>query len=588
MLATTTGSAGYDPYDLERILTDLLPLLTEHLRRGDGDDELPFPASSRPEEALPADVSGFSRAWADDGRPTIAPPSKLRAMFPGKLELPETGLERDAFWETVRVTLRESIRTSSPRFLDKLYAGTDAIGQISELLTAVLNTNVHVYSVSPVFTLMELSIIKRLSSLVGFIHATGVLQPGGSASNHLAMVTARTILYPEQRKQGAARSGKILTCFTSDHAHYSIEKAAMAMGLGLDGVIKVPVTMDGRILPTVLASRIMESSGMGDHPFFVNLTAGTTVFSAYDPIFECIKVIRECETVLGHRIWVHVDGSYGGPAVFSETLKDELMGGCEDLDSISISPHKILGVPQQCSVLLVNGNRWDKRTLWKAHGLGSQYLFHNVPKDDAALMQQVPACVDNESEMVEDGEEDGGFLYDIGDATLGCGRRADSLKLFLSWAFHGTQGWRERVERAFYNCQLLADLLITASISVTPDTPGIRFQLVLPESLLKHSPTGYQRNRLSVSFWCIPPGNDEVEDVREFVRDGGEEAFKMVEGWTLKVHAELTRRGRFMVDYMGAGKPEKIPKFMRVAISSPRVDEALLRELMSELMLIRW
>ncbi|KAI8846811.1 pyridoxal phosphate-dependent transferase, partial [Chytridium lagenaria] len=562
-------------YELESILGELIPILSKYL---DQADELPYPASRREAAVLKAREGGSGKRLAalldanEDGE-TIAPPSKLRAMFPRNLELPEQGLSKDEFWETVEVTLRESIRTCSPRFLDKLYSGTDAIGQMAELLTAVLNTNVHVYSVSPVFTLMELSCIKRLGSLVGFTNTTGVLQPGGSASNQLAMITARSILHPDQKRLGAARSGKVLTCFTSDHAHYSIEKAAMAMGLGLDGVVKVAVTHDGRMLPSELASRIMEANEMGEHPFFVNLTAATTVFSSFDPFRECVRVVRECEEKLGYRIWIHIDGSYGGPVVFSDTLRAELMDGCEDVDSITISPHKILGVPLQCSALLLNGKRWERRTMWKANGLGSSYLFHNVPQ---GVQQTKPTKTfrPNRSDIYgsvdlngdDGGDEDGGFI------------RADSLKLFLSWAFHGTEGWKDRVELAFRNCRLLQSLLVSASKSL------VYFELVLPDP--PNVNKEWQSQRLSVSFWCVPAATLEAEgvkDVREYVKKGGEAAFKRVEGWTLQMHKELTRRGRFMVDYMGASKPEKVPKFLRVAISSSRVDEGLLRELVSEL-----
>lgn len=36
-----------------------------------------------------------------------------------------------------------------------MMTGTDAVGQVAEFLTAVLNTNVHTYAVSPVFSLIE-------------------------------------------------------------------------------------------------------------------------------------------------------------------------------------------------------------------------------------------------------------------------------------------------------------------------------------------------------------------------------------------------------------------------------------------------
>lgn len=78
--------------------------------------------------------------------------------------------------------------------------------------------------------------------------------PGGSASNLLAMITARNMMFPTIKRKGyfprplnpSANYGK-LKIFTSTHSHYSIDKAAQALGLGLENVIKVPVDDVGRM-----------------------------------------------------------------------------------------------------------------------------------------------------------------------------------------------------------------------------------------------------------------------------------------------------------------------------------------------------
>lgn len=56
--------------------------------------------------------------------------------------------------------------------MDKLYAGTNPIGVISELLLAVLNSNAHVYQVSPVLTLMEIEVTKAVGQLFGMGEVT--------------------------------------------------------------------------------------------------------------------------------------------------------------------------------------------------------------------------------------------------------------------------------------------------------------------------------------------------------------------------------------------------------------------------------
>ena len=64
---------------------------------------------------------------------------------------------------TLKTVFKYSVNTMNPYFLDKLYAGTDPIGQVAELITSILNTNLHVYQVSPVFSVMEVECVKIIA-----------------------------------------------------------------------------------------------------------------------------------------------------------------------------------------------------------------------------------------------------------------------------------------------------------------------------------------------------------------------------------------------------------------------------------------
>lgn len=70
-------------------------------------------------------------------------------------------------FDLIKDTLQYSVNSWNPRFMDKLYAGTNPIGVISEFLLAVLNGNGHVYHVSPVLTLMEIEVTKAVGKLLG-------------------------------------------------------------------------------------------------------------------------------------------------------------------------------------------------------------------------------------------------------------------------------------------------------------------------------------------------------------------------------------------------------------------------------------
>lgn len=93
---------------------------------------------------------------------------------------------------------------------------------------------------------------------------------------------------------------------------------------------------------------------------------------------------------------------------FSENTK-YLYKGSHLADSVAINAHKALGSPNQCSYLLVN-NRPD--ALISANCSGASYLFQETPW----------------------------AKYDLADKTLSCGRKADSLKLWMLIKKHGFDG----------------------------------------------------------------------------------------------------------------------------------------------------
>jgi glutamate decarboxylase len=166
------------------------------------------------------------------------------------------------------------------------------------------------------------------------------------------------------------------------------------------------------MIPEELEKLVQRAKNEGRTPFYVNSTAGTTVLGSYDP-FEAISVI--CKR---HNLWLHIDGSWGGPAIFSQSHKHKL-AGCHLADSVAVNPHKMMGTPVTCSFLLGP----DLRVFHRANTLPAGYLFH---------------------EEHEDGE-----VWDLADLTLQCGRRGDSLKLALSWIYYGSAGFESQIDHAF-------------------------------------------------------------------------------------------------------------------------------------------
>ncbi|CAL5870392.1 uncharacterized protein PFLUO_LOCUS4628 [Penicillium psychrofluorescens] len=360
-------------------------------------------------------------------------PEELQKIL--QLEIPEKGTRQEGLLEVLQKVLRYSVNTWHQGFLDKLYASTNAPGVAAELILATLNTNVHVYQVSPALTLIEKYTGQQLAGLFGLNgpRAGGISVQGGSASNTTSIVIARNNLYPETKRDG--NCGYKFVLFTSAHGHYSIEKAAQMIGLGSSAVWPVPVDKQGCMIPSELERLVLKAQSDGRTPFYVNSTAGTTVMGSFDPFDEIGDICRK------YGLWFHIDGSWGGSFIFSRRQRHKL-AGAEKANSIAINPHKMLGVPVTCSFLLAA----DMRQFHKANTLPAGYLFHNEDPEPTANGDAQP-----EPELEADSPE----VWDLADLTLQCGRRADSLKLFLGWTYYGSEGYEQQIDSA---CEVAAHL----------------------------------------------------------------------------------------------------------------------------------
>ncbi|GLI73151.1 glutamate decarboxylase 2 [Penicillium ochrochloron] len=364
-------------------------------------------------------------------------PEDLRDIL--QLEIPEQGRKQEGLIEVLEKVLKYSVNTWHQGFLDKLYASTNAPGVAAELILATLNTNVHVYQVSPALTVIEKFTGQRLANLFGLNgpRAGGISVQGGSASNTTSIVIARNNLYPDTKTEG--NGGYKFVLFTSAHGHYSVEKAAQMLGFGSSAVWPVPIDKQGRMIPAELEKLVQKAQSEGRTPFYVNATAGTTVMGSFDPFNEIAAICQK------YNLWFHIDGSWGGSFIFSRKQKHKLAGS-EKANSIAINPHKMLGVPVTCSYLLAA----DIRQFHRANTLPAGYLFHN---EDTEPTQNGEA---NGSELEVDSPE----VWDLADLTLQCGRRADSLKLFLGWTYYGTEGYEKQIDNA---CDVAAHLATLVS-----------------------------------------------------------------------------------------------------------------------------
>jgi glutamate/tyrosine decarboxylase-like PLP-dependent enzyme len=335
----------------------------------------------------------------------------------------------------VEYYLQHSVKTYQPNFANRMWSGSNAPAIIGELITAITNTSACTSESAPVSVQMEKFMLTKMLEIVGFIGGEGQMTTGSSNGNMIAMMVARNKFIDNCKNSGLFGSGK-LVAFVNADAHYSFDKAANILGVGVDNLIKVPTNSLGEMSETHLEELILKHQSLGNTPFFVAATLGTTVRGAYDNI-EKLTNLRD-----KYGFFLHGDGAWGGSVIMSETLKNKFVKGIEKLDSFTMDFHKMLGTSLICNFLLLNNSN---KELTKTCALGDvSYIF----RDDS----------------------------DLGIKSLQCGRRVDSLKWFLDWQYFGKDGFGKRVEN-YYNLISYAESLAKNSDKLEIISPQYSFNL---------------------------------------------------------------------------------------------------------------
>lgn len=288
-------------------------------------------------------------------------------------------------------------------------------GIIGELLTAGLNVNNMLWLTSPAATELELRTVDWLRQMMGLGEGWfGEITDTASTSTLYALAAAREAAGLDIRARGMAGRADLapLRVYASAHAHSSVEKAALTLGLGQEHVVKIPVDHAFRMQPEALRAQLAADVAAGFTPLAVVATVGTTSTSSVDDVSAIVPIARE------YGCWVHVDGAYGGPAAIVPELR-YLLDGVDQADSLVVNPHKWLFTPVDCSVLYTQ--RPD--ALKGAFSLVAEYLR---TRDDDSVVN----------------------LMDYG---FQLGRRFRSLKLWMVLRAFGSDGIAERLR---HHCEL--------------------------------------------------------------------------------------------------------------------------------------
>ena len=323
------------------------------------------------------------------------------------LKLDKHPLDNEKYKKLLKQLINSTPKSSSKHFFNQLYGGRHSKAVLGDLLAVILNTSMATFKIAGPQVIVEKTILETISNLVGYSNESGGTFPtGGSMSNFMSVVMARDKIDLSINKRGMS---KTLIAYTSDCSHYSIAKNASFAGIGRENVRYILSNNRGQIDIISLEKEIKKDIDRGLTPFYLNATAGTTVLGAFDPVKKLVNICKR------YKIWLHLDGAFGGSVIFSKNLKN-LVEGIENVDSFCFNAHKTLGAPLSTSVLLVK----KKKYLYKSFDNDAQYLYQTHDKD-----------------------------YNLGSSSFECGRRNNALKLWSMWKAIGTEGMSNIIERQF-------------------------------------------------------------------------------------------------------------------------------------------
>lgn len=248
-----------------------------------------------------------------------------------------------------------------PRFLAYFACTGSSPAILGEMLAAALNTNGIHWQTSPAVTELEQVALGWLRQWIGLPDEFfGIVYDTASVSTMHALAAAREMADPEARVNGGTPN---LVLYTSEQAHSSVEKGAIAIGIGQRNVRKVPVDSDFRMRPDALRALIEQDLAAGTKPFCVVATVGTTSSTSVDPVAAIADIAGQ------YGLWLHIDAAYGGAAAILPEFR-HILAGAERAHSLVINAHKWLFTPIDFSAFYTR--RPD--ILRRAFSLTAEYL----------------------------------------------------------------------------------------------------------------------------------------------------------------------------------------------------------------------
>lgn len=339
-----------------------------------------------------------------------------------------------------------------PNFMAYFNSSGSGPGILGEFVAAAFNTNGMVWKSNPASTELEETVLIWFRELMNLPKEfRGIIYDTASVSSMHAIAAARESVGYDIRENGMSGAPK-LRLYCSEQAHSSIDKGVLTLGIGLDGIRKIPIDSEFRMIPEKLEKAIREDRANGFVPFCVVATIGTTSTTSVDPVNGIANICEE------EKIWLHVDSAHAGVTAMLPEMSNHFKG-LERADSFVVNPHKWLFVPVDLSILFTR----NPEILKQAFSLVPEYL-----------------------KTAEDSVVENYMDYGIQ-----LGRRFRSLKLWFVLRYFGVEGLQTQLREHIRLGQLFAKWI----------EEHAQFELLAPTPFsticFRAKPDGWNENKLN-------------------------------------------------------------------------------------------
>jgi aromatic-L-amino-acid decarboxylase len=433
---TSEGMFKYDP-----AMTDLVVAYCKE-RLADDPVSLDFGGQA---PGLPSVVTGLMRPGGNDA-------AEVMRLFVDKLAT-------------------AVVSCDSPRFLSFIPAAPTKAALLFDMFVSCSSLHGTSWLEAAGVVVAENQALEVIAQTAGFpVGAGGCFVAGGSAGNLSALMVARDTA--GHRRGGVGPASPLVAI--SEDAHSSVGKALHVLGVE---AFVVP-TEDHRL--TGLAVRAaLEGHPRADDVIAVVATAGTTNAGIVDDLAGVADVAAE------RSLWFHIDGAYGGAALFAPSVRDRF-AGFERADSFIVDPHKWLFAPFDCAALI-----YRQPNLAKA-----------VHTQDASYLEVLHS---------ENPEE-----WNPSDYAYHLTRRARGLPLWFSMAVYGLDAYRDAVEAGLAIAQSAARIIDETPFTELVRPPGLSVVLFRRPGWEKSDYETWSAKLLADQTGFVTPTTWEGETVARF------------------------------------------------------------------------